>query len=104
MNASASDRHRLHRRLDELLGPEDAATLMEHLPPSEWNQLATKADITDLRDGLRGELRDMERRMTEHVDLRVRASVGDSTRVLFFSILASQATLVGMVLGAVKLG
>lgn len=45
MNASASDRHRLHRRLDDLLGPEDAATLMEHLPPSEWNQLATKADI-----------------------------------------------------------
>lgn len=100
MNASASDRHRLHRRLDELLGPEDAATLMEHLPPSEWNQLATKSDISDLRQ----ELRDMERRLTEHVELRVRASVGDSTRVLFFSMLASQATLVGMVLGAVKLG
>lgn len=100
MNASASDRHRLHRRLDELLGPEDAATLMEHLPPNEWNQLATKADISELRQ----ELRDFERRITEHVDLRVRASVGDSTRVLFFSMLASQATLVGMVLGAVKLG
>lgn len=100
MNASASDRHRLHRRLDELLGPEDAATLMEHLPPNEWNQLATKADISELRQ----ELRDFEGRITEHVDLRVRASVGDSTRVLFFSMLASQATLVGMVLGAVKLG
>lgn len=46
----------------------------------------------------------MERRLTDHVDLRVGASVGDSTRVLFFSMLASQATLVGMVLGAVKLG
>lgn len=100
MNASASDRHRLHRRLDELLGPEDAATLMEHLPPNEWNQLATKADISELRQ----ELRDFEGRITEHVDLRARASVGDSTRVLFFSMLASQATLVGMVLGAVKLG
>lgn len=104
MNASASDRHRLHRHLDELLGPEDAATLMEHLPPNEWNQLATKSDIAELRAELRGEFRDFERRITEHVDLRVRASVGDSTRILFFSMLASQATLVGMVLGAVKLG
>lgn len=62
--------------------------------------LATKSDLQDLRQ----DLRDVERRITEHVDLRVRAVVGDSTRVLFFSMLASQATLVGLVLAAVKLG
>src|SRR5689334_3297020 len=45
MNASASDRHRLHNRLEQLLGPEDAATLMEHLPPDEWNRLASKDDV-----------------------------------------------------------
>jgi hypothetical protein len=100
MNASASDRHRLHTHLEQLLGPDDAAPLMEHLPPSEWNDLATKSDLQDLRQ----DLRDVERRITEHVDLRVRAVVGDSTRVLFFSMLASQATLVGLVLAAVKLG
>ena len=34
----------------------------------------------------------------------VKATVGESTRLLFFSMLASQATLVGMVIAAVKLG
>jgi hypothetical protein len=38
------------------------------------------------------------------VDLRVKATVGESTRLLFFSMLASQATMVGLVLAAVKLG
>jgi hypothetical protein len=118
MNASASDRHRLHNRLEQLLGPEDAATLMEHLPPDEWNQLATRADllvlksdveelrseVREFRAEVRHDVRDVERRITEHVDLRVKASVGESTRLLFFSLLASQATMVGLVLAAVKLG
>ena len=118
MNASASDRHRLHNHLEQLLGPEDAATLMEHLPPSEWNELATRSDLALLRSDveelrsemrefrteMRQDMRDFERRITEHVDLRVKASVGESTRLLFFSLLASQATMVGLVLAAVKLG
>jgi len=111
MNASASDRHRLHNHLEQLLGPDDAATLMEHLPPSEWNALALKSDVEELRTEMREfraevrqDMRDVERRITEHVDLRVKASVGESTRLLFFSLLASQATMVGLVLAAVKLG
>ena len=117
MNASANDR-RLHAHLEQLLGPEDAATLMEHLPPDEWNQLATKGDLDGLREEFREfrqELRQfrqehredlvaLERRVNEHTDLRVRAVVSDSTRVLFFSMLASQATMVGLVLAAAKLG
>jgi hypothetical protein len=111
MGASANDRHRLHVRLEQLLGAEDAATLMEHLPPSPWDDLATKADLRMVRDEMRG-LRDdlradmgrLEDRLKEHVDLRVKASVGDSTRLLFFSLLTSQATLVGAVIAAVKLG
>jgi hypothetical protein len=115
MAASANDRHRLHVRLEQLLGAEDAATLMEHLPPSPWDDLATKADLRLLRDELRDEMRGLrddlradmgrlEERLKEHVDLRVKASVGDSTRLLFFSLLTSQATLVGAVIAAVKLG
>jgi hypothetical protein len=39
------DRHRLLQRLREILGDEEAATLMENLPPLPWSDLATKADL-----------------------------------------------------------
>jgi hypothetical protein len=42
-------RHRMYQRLEEVLGPEQAATLMEHLPPVGWADVATKRDIDELR-------------------------------------------------------
>ena len=41
-------RHELYRRLEEVLGPEAATTLIEHLPPVGWADVATKHDLTGL--------------------------------------------------------
>jgi hypothetical protein len=38
-------RHDLYEKLIELLGRERAATLMEHLPPVGWADVATKRDL-----------------------------------------------------------
>ena len=35
----------LHRKLDEILGSDDADTLMAHLPPVTWSDVATKDDL-----------------------------------------------------------
>jgi hypothetical protein len=42
-------RHELYLRLEEYLGPEAATTLMEHLPPTGWADVATKRDLDQLR-------------------------------------------------------
>src|SRR5438128_30664 len=41
--------HRLFLKLEEVLGPEAAGVLMEHLPPVSWPDVATKQDIEGLR-------------------------------------------------------
>jgi hypothetical protein len=47
MAVDERSRHELHRRLEETLGAEPAATLMAHLPPVGWAEVATKQDILD---------------------------------------------------------
>lgn len=56
MTISDQTRHRLHQRLDEVLGPDDAATLMEHLPPAGWADVATKRDLDHFATQLRSEM------------------------------------------------
>ena len=41
-------RHELYRRLEEVLGLEAATTLIEHLPPAGWAEVATKQDLANL--------------------------------------------------------
>ena len=43
-------RHELYRRLEEVLGPEAATTLIEHLPPVGWADVATKQDLASLEE------------------------------------------------------
>lgn len=38
-------RHHLYQALEQTLGPDEAATLMEHLPPVGWADVATKRDL-----------------------------------------------------------
>ena len=47
----------LHRKLEAVLGTDDADTLMAHLPPVTWQDVATKADIDAACTNLRNELR-----------------------------------------------
>jgi len=48
MAISEETRHHLFQRLEEVLGAEEATTLMEHLPPVGWADVATKRDVDAL--------------------------------------------------------
>ena len=48
MTVSEETRHRLYLRLEEVLGPDEATVLMEHLPPGGWADVATKRDVDAL--------------------------------------------------------
>jgi hypothetical protein len=66
-------RHQLYLRLEAVLGPEAATTLMEHLPPVGWADVATKRDLDALeqRLDLRFDAVDQRfERLEERIDLR----------------------------------
>jgi hypothetical protein len=48
MAVDERSRHELYRRLEDVLGPEAATTLIEHLPPVGWADVATKHDLAAL--------------------------------------------------------
>lgn len=57
MAVDGRTRLNLHRKLDEVLGPDEADTLMAHLPPVTWNAVATKDDLRTLEAVLTANLR-----------------------------------------------
>ena len=45
MAISEEARHRLYLALEQSIGPDQATTLMSHLPPVGWADVATKRDL-----------------------------------------------------------
>jgi hypothetical protein len=80
-------RHELYLRLEQALGPESATTLMEHLPPVGWADVATKRDL----DGLKHELM-----------AGFRAELAAQTRAMFLAIVTIVLTMSGLVLAVAR--
>ena len=116
MSINEQSRHELYRRLEEILGPGPAATLMEHLPPVGWADVATKRDLEVLETRLVGRF-DRER---GHLDRelgqvwqefgrvheefgRVRAELAGWGRTIVITNVASVVVAVGLAFAAVRL-
>jgi hypothetical protein len=79
-------RHQLYKHLEELMGADDAATLMGHLPPVGWADVATRRDLDAMEQRLRLEWR---ADLANGLRLQALALLGG------FSVIATILTLVG---------
>jgi hypothetical protein len=63
MTTAESRRHDLYNGLAELLGADQADTLMTYLPHTESEGLATKADLDALERNLSGRIDGVDKRL-----------------------------------------
>jgi predicted nuclease with TOPRIM domain len=68
MVVGEGQRRALHERLVEVLGVDLADTMMEHLPPSGWGDVARRSDLDHLDRMLRLEMASMETRLIARID------------------------------------
>ena len=92
-------RHELYLRLEEQLGPEAATTLMEHLPPTGWADVATKRDLDQLRTLT---TLDIER-MGDQLRAEFHKAIADSTRTIVLANIGTFMTIAGVAFAAARL-
>ncbi len=113
MSVSELQRHELFEWFKEAMGPERAAVIMELLPPVGWADIATKDDVrnlgielrgemAELRSELRGEMAELRGEMARF-EGRIDHSLARMQRNVYLAVLASNATIAGLVLAAVQL-
>jgi hypothetical protein len=96
MMISEHTRHEMYRRLEEVLGAEVAATLMEHLPPVGWADVATRRDL----DLLRADFEATEHRLRADFRAELNAAITSQTRTLMFAIIGSNVTMAALAFAA----
>ncbi len=108
MSTDAAAERRLHDRLAEVLGPDHADHLMGRLPPPR-SELATSAELALTRAELRADIASLDGKLDrtrgelEAAIATTRADIVQQTRALFLGVIAANATMVAVVLAAVRL-
>jgi len=89
-------RHRMYERLQEVLGEEEAATLMEHLPPVGWADVVTKRDL-DLR------LEALEQKLLARFRDELNRQTRTMIHAMIFSTSAAVLTVGSLAVAAVRI-
>lgn len=86
-------RHELYSRLEEVLGPDAATTLIEHLPPVGWADVATRHDLAGMEARMDLRFLRVDERFSR-VDESIRAAASD-LQATFEHELRAQTTTFG---------
>ena len=113
MAISEESRHHLYQRLEEVLGVDDAATLMEHLPPVGWADVATKRDLDALAAAMKRDTDDVRREIRElatatnmamaNLGLKLNARLERELRLMSWRFLTALIAAGGIVVAGIKL-
>lgn len=101
MDVYERSRHQLHQRLREVLGPEEAGTLMAHLPPAGHSDLATKSDLRQLEERLELKMDAMRSELRGEIQ-QVRADMQQMGRSLMLSFITVMAIMNGILFAALR--
>lgn len=93
-----SARHGLYTRLTDVLGPDHMDTLMRHLPPTGWADVATTRDLDLLRAEVHADIAELRGEIHQ---LRasfegLRADVADRFRQQTLALIGAMVTLTGV--------
>ena len=105
MAITEESRHHLYQALERVLGSDQAATLMEHLPPVGWADVATKRDLDALGAATKRDIeslgRDIEslaaatKRDIESLEVRINARFSDLRADVYKELRTQMMALVG---------
>jgi hypothetical protein len=109
-------RHHLHQSLSQIIGEEDAAVLMEHLPPVGWADVASRRDLDHLEAVLRLEMEAIEHRLAAKIDqvdarldsridkleAKIDGRLGSMQAEFTKQLLLANSVMIGLVFGMVQ--
>ncbi|MDP9405741.1 MAG: hypothetical protein M3O86_03945 [Actinomycetota bacterium] len=108
-------RFELYERLEGALGTEAATTLLDHLPPVGWADVATKRDLDQLEQRTDARFEALESRIDDRIEAceqrllaafrgELVAAVVGQTRTTIFALAGTVVSVGGLVLAAARLG
>jgi hypothetical protein len=106
MAADDRRRHLLYRTLEDVLDPDEAGILMDHLPPVGWADVARRSDLEVLRgpiDGLRREISSMEQRLSDRFDAKLESKVNSQTETLVGLMTGQVVAVAGLAFAFARL-
>lgn len=106
MATSAAARHELYTELVRVIGPDHAETLMSYLPTDKPERLATKEDLTSVRDeiaALRTDFRDLRSEMTAfRTEIRADfAALSQRVDRMFIAMMGAMAVMIAALVGGI---
>ncbi len=87
MTVDDRTRLNLHRKLEEVLGADEADTLMAHLPPVTWQDVATKDDLRATESIIRADTRTA---IAEAMERQIRWMVTFNTALAAVTLAAAR--------------